>query len=82
MDKEAIYKAVFDEVLTHFDDSPAKLGRALSESTPLVCNWRSRGIPANRCMAVKALTGIPTTRLRPFDWHEYWPEDKPAKVTA
>ena len=74
MDKEATFRAVFDEVLSHFDDSAAALGRALGESTPLVCNWRSRGIPANRCMAIKKLTGIPVERMRPHDWHEYWPK--------
>lgn len=72
------HDAIFTEVLRHFDDSSGALARALGESTPAVCNWRTRGIPANRCKAIEALTGIPARRMRPHDWHEYWPEPEKA----
>ena len=72
-------ESIFCQVLKHFDDSPAKLARALNETTPVVCNWRARGIPANKAKAVEALTGISVRAIRPDDWNAYWPE--PARMT-
>ena len=54
------------------------LADALGESVQTVSNWRTRGVPANRCKAVEALTGVSVRRLRPHDWADYWPE--PARV--
>ncbi len=53
------------------------LANALGEeSVQVVSNWRHRGFPANRCMAIQALTGVSVRRLRPDDWADYWPESK------
>lgn len=50
------------------------LADALDVSYEVVCNWRSRGVPAPRAREVAAHTGISLKRLRPDDWHKYWPE--------
>lgn len=61
---------------------PASLAKALGESTQTVVNWRARGIaPANRCVAIEQVTGVPRRRLRPADWSDYWPEEKSAAIT-
>lgn len=67
----------YHEVLTHFDGSPSKLAAALKiDSTPRVCNWRDRGIPADFARQIEGLTGISVKVLRPNDWQMYWPERK------
>ena len=53
----------------------AKLAGALDETSQAVSNWRTRGVPANRCKAIEAATGVSVQRLRPADWHDYWPDD-------
>ena len=46
----------------------------LGESVQTVSNWRARGEPpANRCLAIEAITGVSRSRLR-SDWRDYWPE--------
>lgn len=61
---------------------PAGLAKQLGESTQTVVNWRARGAaPANRCVAVEQLTGVDRRKLRPNDWHEYWPIE-PADAKA
>jgi DNA-binding transcriptional regulator YdaS (Cro superfamily) len=50
------------------------LADALGESMQTITNWRARGVPANRCVAVEQLTGISRRVLRPLDWSEYWPD--------
>jgi hypothetical protein len=63
-----------------YEEAIAKAGSikaiavALNESLATVCNWRHRGIPPNKAKALEALTGISVRRLRPKDWHEYWPD--------
>jgi len=52
----------------------AKLAGALDETAQAVSNWRSRGVPANRCKAIEAATGVSVQRLRPMDWQDYWPD--------
>lgn len=60
------------------------LADALNVSYEVVCNWRARGVPANRAKEVAAHTGISLKRLRPNDWQAYWPElaatPEPAKA--
>ena len=60
------------------------LADALCVSYEVVCNWRSRGVPANRAKEVAAHTGLSLKRLRPADWQAYWPEfgatPEPAKA--
>lgn len=73
-------ETLFTRVLAHFDGSPAKLAKALDESTPVVCNWKSRGIPASRAKAIQALTGIPVQQIRPNDWRDYWPDAEQAET--
>lgn len=76
---------LFERVLQHFDGSPSKLAKAVNETTPAVCNWKARGIPAHKAMAVSVLTGINVREIRPADWQLYWPEKvarKPRKVAA
>ena len=70
---------VFSEVVQVVGSIKA-LSERLNESLATVCNWRTRGIPANRARSIEALTGISVRRLRPNDWHEYWPDvtDQPA----
>lgn len=46
---------------------------ALGESPQTITNWRARGVPANKCVAVEAATGISRRELRD-DWRDYWPE--------
>ena len=68
-------KTTYHAVLSHFDGSPTKLAAALDiDSTPRVCNWRDRGIPADVARKIESLTGISVKVLRPNDWHMYWPE--------
>jgi hypothetical protein len=70
-----------------YEEAVAKAGSikaiatALNESLATVCNWRHRGIPPNKAKALEALTGISVRRLRPNDWHEYWPES-PGELVA
>lgn len=57
----------------------AEVARKLSESPQTISNWIARGAPANRCVALEALTGVDRRELRPADWRDYWP-DLEAKV--
>lgn len=53
---------------------PKRLADQLGESVQTVSNWRARGaVPAHRCAAVEAATGVDRRRLRPRDWRDYWP---------
>ena len=38
-----------------------------------ILNWKVRGVPANRCPAIEAATGVSRRDLRD-DWRDYWPE--------
>ncbi len=70
---------LFERVLAAFDGSPTKLAEFVGESTQTVCNWRHRGIPPHKVMALSARTGISVRELRPDDWQMYWPDTKPAR---
>lgn len=53
-----------------------KLADLIGVSVQVVSNWKERGIPIERCVAVENATGGKVTRreLRPDDWRSIWPE--------
>lgn len=55
--------------------SLSKLASILGVSVQVVSNWRERGVPIERCVAIENATGGAITRrdLRP-DWRDIWPE--------
>lgn len=69
----------FDEGVKAFGSMSA-LATALEVSIQTLSNWRARGVPPNQCMRFQELTSISVRRLRPDDWHAYWPEPKPASL--
>lgn len=52
------------------------LAAALGVSLAALGNWKSRGVPIQRCVAIERLSGGVVTRrdLRPDDWRDIWPE--------
>ena len=49
-----------------------------------IINWRTRGVPANKCVAIETCTGVSRRELR-ADWPDYWPEliaPEPAKTVG
>lgn len=73
-------ESLFDEVIRR-GGGLTTLANALGESAQTVSNWRdpNRGFPANQCKALERLTGVSVRRLRPNDWHDYWPVEETAK---
>lgn len=65
--------------LTKAAGSPSKLARALDVFPQHITNWRKRGIPADRCLALETVTGIPCEEIRP-DLN--WQRDAEGKVTG
>lgn len=69
-----------------FDQGVADAGGAtalaitMGESVQTITNWRARGVPANRCRAFEAATGVSVKTLRPNDWADYWPESEITSV--
>lgn len=53
-----------------------KLAARLGVSLQVVGNWKERGVPIERCVAIEQATGGAVTRrdLRPDDWISIWPE--------
>lgn len=53
-----------------------KLADKLGLDIQVVSNWKRRGIPIERCVAIENATGGTVTRreLRPDDWRSIWPE--------
>lgn len=53
----------------------AKLAAVLNVSAQAISNWKERGVPLERCMAIELATNGAITRrdLRP-DWQAIWPE--------
>ena len=66
--------SVYDEVIAKAGSAKALQEGLGEKSLQTVCNWKERGFPANRCRAIAEMTGISVKRLRPDDWHDYWPE--------
>jgi len=60
----------------------AKLAAMIGESPQVVSNWRVRGVPVIKCLAIEtAAQGAVTRRdLRPDDWHQIWPDLAEAKA--
>lgn len=54
----------------------SNLAAALGVSVQAVSNWKERGVPIERCVALEQLSGATVTRkdLRPDDWEAIWPE--------
>lgn len=52
------------------------VARMCRVSAPSASNWRKRGIPIERCLAIERANvhGIRRWDLRPLDWHLIWPE--------
>jgi DNA-binding transcriptional regulator YdaS (Cro superfamily) len=57
-------------------DGVGKLAGILRVSSSAICNWKKRGVPIDRCVAIERATGGQVGRkdLRPDDWAEHWPE--------
>ncbi len=53
--------------------SAQALADALGVTPQVVSNWKTRGVPANMCKAIEAVTGVSVRELRD-DWRDYWPE--------
>lgn len=53
----------------------AKLAAVLGVTAQAISNWKERGVPIERCMAIETATDGAVTRrdLRP-DWQAIWPE--------
>lgn len=54
------------------------LADALGESIQVLSNWKSRGVPPNKCKAVERVLGVSVKVLRPNDWQDFWPEPQAA----
>lgn len=52
------------------------LSQVLDVTLGALGNWKSRGVPVERCYAIERATNGAVTRkdLRPDDWQEIWPE--------
>lgn len=55
---------------------PSAVAKLLGLRSPSVTNWRHRGIPIERCVAIERATAGRVMRwdLRPHDWRDIWPE--------
>lgn len=56
-----------------------RLADMLGVGQSVVSNWRPRGVPAERCPAIEAITGVRCEQLRP-DLN--WTRDKSGNVTG
>ena len=54
----------------------SNLAAALGVSIQAISNWKDRGVPIERCVAIEQITKTAVTRrdLRPQDWQAIWPE--------
>lgn len=64
------------------------LAKDMGLEPSVVSNWRTRGVPVNKCAAIERISKGSVMRwdLRPDDWHEIWPElrkrkDAPKEAT-
>ena len=59
---------------------PSNLARALEVTPQMVSQWvsdnpvRNRPVAARHCKRIEDLYGVGRHRLRPDDWHRYWPD--------
>lgn len=55
----------------------SKLADLIGVSIQTLSNWRGRGIPIERCVAIEQATGgVVTRRDLRDDWQSIWPELK------
>jgi len=61
----------------------AKLAALIGVSAQALSNWKDRGVPIERCVAIEIATKGEVTRreLRPDDWLAIWPELERRKTT-
>lgn len=61
-----------------------KLAALLGVSAQAISNWKERGVPIERCVAIEQATASEVTRkdLRPDDWESIWPELAKPEPTA
>lgn len=54
----------------------SELARLMGVSLQVLNNWRSRGVPVERCAALEQVSCGRVRRwdMRPADWHRIWPE--------
>jgi len=53
----------------------AKLAAALGVTVQAISNWKERGVPIERCVAIEQATnGTVTRRELRSDWLDIWPE--------
>lgn len=57
-------------------DGRVELAKKLDVSVSALGNWKVRGVPVEKCVAIERCTGGVVTRkyLRPEDWPNMWPE--------
>jgi DNA-binding transcriptional regulator YdaS (Cro superfamily) len=60
------------------------LAEKLGVSAQVLSNWKARGVPAQYCMRLVALSGgiVTLQQLRPDDWRDYWPPELVAPAPA
>lgn len=51
-----------------------RLAALLEVSPQAISNWKERGVPIERCVAIERLTNVSRRDLRPDDWEDIWPE--------
>lgn len=51
-----------------------RLAALLEVSPQAISNWKERGVPIERCVAIERLTHVSRRDLRPNDWKDIWPE--------
>ena len=53
-----------------------RMAKVLGVSVAAVGNWKNRGVPYEKCVAIERATSGAVTRqdLRPHDWADIWPE--------
>lgn len=50
------------------------LANALRVTVAALGNWKARGVPVTKCVAIEMRAGVRRWDLRPADWHLVWPE--------
>lgn len=55
-----------------------ELARIINARPNQVSNWRTRGVPVDKCVAIENAVNRAVTRrdLRPHDWQLIWPPDE------
>ncbi len=66
------------------DNSPSELARRVNEKPQTINNWRTRGVPAEKCRAVELATSgaVTAAELRPDVFGTPEPSSEPTDTTA